>query len=130
MSLPASQQRALSQIEKALADDHPGLGPLFAIFTRLTGHEPMPVNERVTVSWWRWRRRRMRPAVVTLVGLAMAAGALLTLSLLLPGPQVCFPSTVTTVAAHAPPVPAGRQPACATQQNKPAKASQSGLSAR
>ena len=37
MSLPTSQQRALDQIEKTLADDHPGLGPLFATFTRLVG---------------------------------------------------------------------------------------------
>ena len=42
MSLPASQQRALGKIEKALADDHPGLGPLFAIFTQLAGREAMP----------------------------------------------------------------------------------------
>ena len=125
MSLPASQQRALNLIEKALADDHPGLGPLFAIFTRLTGHEPMPVTERVTAR--RWRGRRMWPAVVTLVGLTMATGVLLTLSLLMSGPQVCVPSTVTTVAAHARSVPTGRQPACATQQNKPGKTSQSGL---
>jgi Protein of unknown function (DUF3040) len=128
MSLPASQQRALSQIEKTLADDHPGLGPLFAIFTRLTGHEPMPASERVTVSWWRRQRRRMRPAVVILVGLSMATGGLLTLSLLLPGPKVCVPSTVTALAAHERPVPTGRQPACATQQNKPGEASQSGAS--
>jgi hypothetical protein len=124
MSLPASQQRALNQIEETLADDHPGLGPLFAMFTRLTGHEPMPVIERVTVRRW----RRMRAAVVTLVGLAMATGALLTLSLLLPDPQVCIPA-VTAPVAHARSVPTGRQPGCATQQNKPAKASQSGLSA-
>ena len=127
MSLPASQQRALNQIEETLADDHPGLGPLFAMFTRLTGHEPMPVTEGVTVRRWRWQRRRIRPAVVTLVGLAMATGALLTISLLLPGSQVCVPSTVTTVAAHAPSDPTGRQPGCATQQNKPGKTSQSGL---
>jgi len=124
MSLPASQQRALSLIEKTLADDHPGLGPLFAIFTRLTGHEPMPVTERVTVRRW----RRMRPAVVTLVGLTIATGALLTLSLLLPRPQLCIPA-VTKPMAHERSVPTGLQPACATQQNKPAKASQSGLSA-
>ena len=126
MSLPASQQRALNQIEETLADDHPGLEPLFAIFTRLTGHEPMPVTERVTVSRWRWQRRRMRLAVVTLIGLAMATGALLTLSLLLPDPQVCIPA-VTAPVAHARSVPTGRQPGCATQQNKPGKTSQSGL---
>ena len=48
MSLPTSQQRALDQIEKTLADDHPGLGPLFATFTRLVGQEAMPVTEQVT----------------------------------------------------------------------------------
>ena len=76
MSLPASQLRALNLIEKTLADDHPSLGPLFAIFTRLTGHEPMPVTERVTAQ--RWQGRRMWPTVVTLVGLTMATGVLLT----------------------------------------------------
>lgn len=123
MSLPASQRRALSQIETTLADDHPSLGPLFAVFTRLTGHEPMPVTERVAAR----RRLGMRPAVLTLAGLTMATGVLLALSLLLPVPPVCGPSTVTTVTQHARPVPAGRQPGCATQQNKPGKASQSGL---
>jgi hypothetical protein len=123
MSLPASQRRALSQIEKTLTDDHPSLGPLFAVFTRLTGNEPMPVTERVTARRW----RGMRPAVLTLVGLTVATGVLLTLSLLLPVPQVCVASTVTTVAQHARPVPPGRQPGCAIQQNKPGKASQSGL---
>ena len=60
MSLPAGQRRALNLIEKTLTDDHPGLGPLFAIFTRLTGHEVMPVTERVTARPW---RRWMWPAV-------------------------------------------------------------------
>jgi hypothetical protein len=126
MSLPASQRRALSQIETTLANDHPSLGPLFAVFTRLTGHEPMPETERVTARRWRWQRRRMWPAVVTLVGLTVATGVLLALSLLLPVPPVCVASTVTTVAQHARPVPPGRQPGCAIQQNKPGKASQSG----
>ena len=59
MSLPTSQQRALNQIEKTLAGDHPGLGPLFAIFTWLTGHEAMPVTERVTPPLWRrWMGRQ------------------------------------------------------------------------
>lgn len=56
--MPASQRRALNQIEKTLAGDHPGLGPQFAIFTRLAGHEAMPVTERVTARPW---RRWMRP---------------------------------------------------------------------
>jgi hypothetical protein len=129
MSLPAGQRRALDQIEKALAEDHPGLGPMFALFTRLTGHEAMPVTERVTgrQRQRRWKRR-MRPGVVTVVGLAMATGALLTLSLLRPGPQVCAPGTVIAGAAHTRPVPAGRQPACPTQQTTSSKTSPSGLS--
>lgn len=123
MGLPASQQRALDQIEKTLTDDHPGLGPLFAIFTRLTSHEAMPVTERVGGRpWW----RRIRPGVVTVVGLAMATGALLTLSLSLSGPQACAQGRVIPVAAHVQSVPAGRQPACAPQQNNSSKTSQSG----
>ena len=69
----------------------------------------------------------MWPRVATIVGLAMAMGALVTISLMLPGPQVCAPGTVTPVAAHARSVPTGCQPACATQQNEPSKTSQSGL---
>jgi hypothetical protein len=126
MSLPAGQRRALIQIEKTLADDHPGLGPLFADFTRLTGHEAMPVTERVTARRWR-RQRRMWPRVATVVGLALAMGALVAISLVLPGPQVCAPGRVTPVAARS--APTGSQPGCATQQNEPSNTSQSGLNA-
>jgi hypothetical protein len=130
MSLPASQRRALNQIEETLANDHPGLGPMFAIFTRLTGHEAMPLTEQVTARPWLWPRRwpqRLRPAVVTLIGLAMATGALLTLSLLLPGPQACAPGTVSPVAAQTQPVPIGRPRTCPTQQDKTSETSGSGL---
>ena len=124
MRLPASQRRALNQIEKTLADDHPSLGPLFAIFTRLTSHEAMPVTEQVTDRRWRWQRR-MRPGVAAVVGLAMATGALLALSLMMRGPQLCAQGTVTPVAAHMR-FPAGRQPVCATQQDKLSRTSPSG----
>ena len=89
MSLPAGQRRALNLIEKTLADDHPGPGPLFAIFTSLAGHEAMPLTERVTARRQRRMRVwvRVRPGIATAVGLAMAMGALLALSLMLPGPQ-------------------------------------------
>ena len=130
MSLPASQRRALNQIEETLANDHPGLGPMFAIFTRLTGHEAMPLTEQVTARPWLWPQRwpqRLRPAVVTLIGLAMATGALLTLSLLLPGPQACAPGTVSPVAAQTQPVPIGRPRTCPTQQDKTSETSGSGL---
>ena len=116
MSLPTSQQRALDRIEKMLADDHPDLGPMFAIFTTLADHEAMPVTERVTGRRWpsRWR---MRPAVATLAALAMAAAALFTLSLTMPRAQVC-PSTAIAVAAHTQSVPIGRLPSCAIQPSK------------
>jgi hypothetical protein len=130
MSLPASQRRALNQIEETLANDHPGLGPMFAIFTRLTGHEAMPLTEQVTARPWLWPRRwpqRLRPAVVTLIGLAMATGALLTLSLLLPGPQACAPGSSSPVAAQTQPVPIGRPRTCPTQQDKTSETSGSGL---
>ena len=68
---------------------------------------------------------RMRP-VATLVGLALATGALFTLSLTLPGPQPCAPGTVTAGAARTQPVPAGHQPACATRQGTPGQTSHSG----
>ena len=126
MSLPAGQRRALIQIEKTLADDHPGLPPLFAIFTGMTGDEAMPVTERVTARRW---ERRMWPRVATAVGLALAMGVLVAISLVLPGPQACTPGTVTPVTAHTRSVPTGRQPGCATQQNEPSNTSQSGLNA-
>ena len=124
MSLPASQRRALNQIEKTLADDHPSLGPLFAVFTRLTGHEAMPVTERVTARRWRWQRW-MRPGVAAVVGLAMVTGALLALSLTVSSTRLCAQATVAPVAAHAQ-FPAGRQPSCATQQDKLSRTSPSG----
>lgn len=130
MSLPASQRRALNQIEETLANDHPGLGPMFAIFTRLTGHEAMPLTEQVTARLWLWPRRwppRLRPAVVTLIGLAMATGALLTLSLMLPGSQACAPGSVSPVTAQTQPVPIGRPRTCPTQQDKTSETSGSGL---
>jgi hypothetical protein len=130
MSLPASQRRALNQIERTLADDHPSLGPLFAIFTRLTGREAMPVTERVTARRWRWRwQRRWRPRLVTLVALAMAMGVLVTISLMLPGPQECGTDTgtLTSAVAHARAVPTGHQAACPPPQNSQSKTGQRGL---
>ena len=73
---------------------------------------------------WTGTWRRMRPGVTIVVGLAMAAGALLTLSLMAPGPQVCVRGMATPVAAHARSAPAGRQPGCPAQQSKLGKASQ------
>jgi hypothetical protein len=126
MSLPASQQRALSQIEKTLADDHPGLGPLFATFTRLAGQEAMPVTERVTARSWRMpRRRRMWPTAAGVVGLALVAVALFTLSLTLPSRPACT-ATAVSIAARMQSVPTGSQAACATQQSGPSRTGPAG----
>jgi hypothetical protein len=118
MSLPASQQRTLDRIEKTLAHDHPGLGPLFAIFTKLVSHEAMPMTERVTARRSRPRSwRQLRPAIATLVGLGVAVVVLFALSLTLPSSQGC-PGSVSTAAARMSSVPAGRVAACTTQQYK------------
>ena len=121
MSLPASQQRALAEIEKTLADDHPGLGSLFATFTKLVGQEPMPVTERVTAQPRRLpSRRRMWPTLAGVVGLALVTVVLFTLSLTLPSRPSCT-GTVVSIAARVQAVPTGNQAACATQQSEPSK---------
>ena len=114
MSLPAGQRRALNRIEKTLADDDLHLGQLFAFFTRMAGHQPMPVTERVTAPPLRRRMRRMWPALVTVIGLAVVTGAFI-LSQALPSQQVC-PGTVTAVSAHVQSAGTGGQPACTTRQ--------------
>ena len=126
MTLPTSQQRALSQIEKALADDHPSLGPLFDIFTELVGREAMPATERITARPRRlpWRRR-MWPTVAGLVGLALVTVVLFTLSLTLPSRPECTGTTVS-IAARMQPLPTGSQAACATQQGEPTKSRPAG----
>jgi Protein of unknown function (DUF3040) len=121
MSLSTSQQRALAEIEKTLAHDHPALGPLFDTFTRVVGQEPMPVTERVTARPRRlpWQRR-MWPTVAGVVGLALVTVALFTLSLTLPNRPACT-GTVVSVAASMQALPSGSQAACATQQSEPSK---------
>jgi hypothetical protein len=121
MSLPNSQQCALDEIEKTLAQDHPGLGPLFATFTRLVGDEAMPVTERVTARPRRFPwQRRMLPTLAGVVGLALVTVVLFTLSLTLPSRPGCT-GTVDSLAAHVQAVPTGSQAACATQRSGPSK---------
>jgi hypothetical protein len=112
MSLPAGQQRALNRIGKTLADDDLRLRLLFAFFTTLAGHEPMPATERVTAP--RWRRRLMWRAVVTVIALSAVAVAVM-LSQTLPSRQPC-PGTAAAVFAHVQPARTGQQPACASRQ--------------
>jgi len=117
MSLPVGQQRALSQIEQALAEDHPDLGPLFAMFTRLAGQEAMPVSERVTTRSPRlpWPRP-MWPTAAGVVGLALVAVVLFTLSLTLPSRPACT-GTAASVAARMQAVPSESQAACGARQS-------------
>jgi hypothetical protein len=123
MSLPAGQQRALSQIEKTLAGDHPDLAPLFDIFTGLAGRDTMPATERVTTPRWRLpRQRRMWPTAAGVVGLALLAVALFTLSLTLPSRPTCT-GTVVSIAARMQALPTGNQATCATQPGGPSKSS-------
>jgi len=123
---PAGQWRALDEIERTLTNDHPGLGTMFAIFTRLADHEAMPVTERVAVRSWRLRwRRRMWPRLAPVVGLAMVT-ALFTLGLRPPSSPAC-PGTAMSIPARMQSVQTGPQSVCAGKHNKPSAPGRSGL---
>ncbi len=89
MSLPASQQRALDQIEKTLLAGDPRFGALFAIFTRLTWHEVIPQIELVKPGRW----QSLWPFAAIALMLATVA-SLLILSLLAPSQPMCATSPV------------------------------------
>jgi hypothetical protein len=57
MSLPASQQHALDAIDAGLRHGDPRLARMFAVFTRLTRQESMPVRETLPPRQ-RWARAR------------------------------------------------------------------------
>jgi hypothetical protein len=99
VSLPADQQRALSQIEQALLSDDPRLWSLFAVFTRLTRHEAMPGTEQVKAPL----RQLLQPVVVIPVTLITLAFVLL-LSVLIPGGRVC--GSASAAAGHSDTAPA------------------------
>jgi hypothetical protein len=65
MSLPVSEERALTDIEQALLCRDPRLKSLFTIFTRLTRHEAMPTLEQL-------RRRRWQPPAGAMIVLTIA----------------------------------------------------------
>jgi Protein of unknown function (DUF3040) len=65
MSLPVSEERALTGIEQSLLSRDPRLKSLFAIFTRLTWQEAMPSIEQL-------RRRRWQPPAGAVILLAVA----------------------------------------------------------
>lgn len=91
MSLPARQQRALDRIEKTLLADDPRLGSMFAIFTRLTWHEAMPMTERV-----RSGLRRLPHAAVVIPIALMVVLSVLMLSSLAPSRTKCSVTPAAT----------------------------------
>jgi hypothetical protein len=101
MSLPVSEERALTHIERALLSRDPRLKSLFAIFTRLTWQEAMPTIEQL-------RRRRWQPpaAAVILLAIALIAGVIALGSL---GPAGgCGGPSAATAAHPSASAPAGQ----------------------
>jgi hypothetical protein len=76
MSLPGTEERALTSIEQALRSRDPKLNSLFSIFTRLNRQEAMPTIEQI-----RRRRRRPQPGALILVTLALLVCAVVVGSL-------------------------------------------------
>jgi hypothetical protein len=110
MSLPVSEERALTGIEQALLSRDPRLKSLFAIFTRLTRHETMPAIEQL-------RRRRWQPSAgaVFLLAIALIIGVIVMGSLASAnGCSSVQPSATTT--AH----PSASAPSASTQGCSPA----------
>jgi len=58
------RRQALDGIERPLVASDPRLASMFAIFTSMTQHEPMPVTERVTP-----RLRRLLRKTSVILGL-------------------------------------------------------------
>jgi hypothetical protein len=79
MSLPASEERALTRIEQMLLARDPRLKSLFTIFTRLTGQEAMPATEQLQPRRW-----RPHSAPVIAIVLAIIVGVVVVSSLTAP----------------------------------------------
>jgi hypothetical protein len=122
MSLPGGERRALNRIERALLEEDRRLGALFAVFTRLTGHEAMPLAERVTAGPWRLRLR-VRTAALTALGLA-AVTSILLVGVLVPGRPTC-PGGAATVMSRTQSFRAVRQVPCPAR--KPAGTSHAAI---
>jgi hypothetical protein len=116
MTLPARQQRALDRIGTTLAADDPGLGSMFAIFTRLTRHEAMPVTERV-----RTRLKRLpHPAIVIPITL-IAVLSILMVSFPVHSRNMCGGTVGESGLARARAWPASCSPAPAHPQGAPGR---------
>ena len=94
MSLPVSEERALTDIEQALLSRDPRLKSLFTIFTRLTRHEAMPTLEQL-----RRRRWQLPNGAVILLAIALIVGVIVMGSLA--STNGCGPAQPSaTTAAH------------------------------
>jgi hypothetical protein len=107
MSLPVSEERALTDIEQALLHRDPRLKSLFAIFTRLTRHEAMPAIEQL-----RRRRRRWQPSpgAAIVVAIALLVGAIVIGSL--GSTKGCGPAQPSASTAARPSAAAPTAPGC------------------
>jgi hypothetical protein len=116
MSLPASEERALTRIEQTLLARDPRLKSLFAIFTRLTLQEAMPATEQLQRRWW-----RPQPGAVVLLAVALLVGMIVIGSL---GPgRACAPGQPGVSAAAQPSAIASAAlvPACSSRPTADAK---------
>jgi hypothetical protein len=96
MSLPVSEERALTRIEQVLLSRDPRLKSLFAIFTRLTRYEAMPTIEQL-----RRRRWQLPAGAVILLAIALIAGVIVLGSLT--SASGCGPARPSaSTAAHSP----------------------------
>lgn len=110
MSLPVSEERALTGIEQALLSRDPRLKSLFAIFTRLTWQEAMPAIEQL-------RRRRWQPAAGAVILLAIALIAAVIVLGSLGSASGCGPAQPSAgAAAH----PSAAAPSASNQGCSPA----------
>ncbi len=76
MSLPVAEQQVLTRIERILQSRDPRLKSLFATFTSLTRHDPMPTIEQIRRTAWWLRSSVIIPATLILIVGIIAAAAL------------------------------------------------------
>jgi Protein of unknown function (DUF3040) len=115
MSLPASEERALTRIEQTLVARDPRLKSIFAIFTRLTVQEAMPAIEQLRRRpWW-----RPQPGAVVVLAVAVLVGMIVIGSL--GSARACIPARSSASAGAQPSAIAATAmvPGCAPNSKRP-----------